>query len=349
MRKWGIVMIILVILAVIGCTVSNMEMPDNTDPWSKYEGIERYQEYMGQLLPFTRTINDEFRQLINPDTLPHAVKTWKKECELMKSMENIEIRAINAVVENRIDTTGTVSLDTFGLHYGVAVGRDTSFGALVFTAGRDIISFIFCKVYKDSLDRTTEEAVLTKEGSGEIINAKVTALNDSLIHGVWLLRDTTTNLRQIFEGDINTLSKEVPGVYEEIANFVVENNFFYIDSSKAPPLELLDEFCKEVLEGGETEKATNTNYGYVLLSGSIFYWLSQLTRIGGGWVGWIYSAGTGLLNAFIGDMLNYQYGGNSDNLSNIDWNQFYNDFYSYLLDLGYNPPPDALYVWSPGD
>lgn len=80
------------------------------------------------------------------------------------------------------------------------------------------------------------------------------------------MRDTTTNLRQIFEGDINTLSKEVPGVYEEIANFVVENNFFYIDSSKAPPLELLDEFCKEVLEGGETEKATNTNYGYVTLS-----------------------------------------------------------------------------------
>ena len=156
------------------------------------------------------------------------------------------------------------------------------------------------------------------------------------------MRDTTTNLRQIFEGDINTLSKEVPGVYEEIANFVVENNFFYIDSSKAPPLELLDEFSKEVLKDEETEKATNTNYWYVTLSWAV---ASALTcRAPGGWWTIIVGTGLGVLNAFILDMLNYQYGGNSDNLSNIDWNQFYSDIYSYLLGLGYNPPPDALYV-----
>jgi len=340
LKSCGIV--ILVMLAVLGCTMSNMGMPGNTDPWSEYEGIERYQEYIGKVLPFTRTINDEFRQQINPDTLPHVVKTWKKDYELMKSMENIEIRAINAVVENKIDTIGTISLDTFGLHYGIAVSRDTSFGVLVFTAGRDIISFIACKVYKDSLDRLTEEVVLTKEGSGEIINAKVTALNDSLMHGVWLLRDTTTNLRGMFEGNINTMSKNVPNVYEEIANFVVEKNFFYVDSAKTPPVELLDEFSKEVLGN---EKATNSNYLYIFLSGSAMYWMSQLTRIGGGWVGWAYSAGTGLLNALIGDVY-FQNGEDPNNWSNIDWNQFYSAIYSYLLELGYNPP-DALYVWIP--
>ena len=159
------------------------------------------------------------------------------------------------------------------------------------------------------------------------------------------MRDTTTNLRQIFEGDINTLSKEVPGVYEEIANFVVENNFFYIDSSKAPPLELLDEFSKEVLKDEETEKATNTNYWYVTLSCAV---ASALTsRAPGGMWTIVVGTGLGVLNAFILDMLNYQYGGNSDNLSNIDWNQFYSDIYSYLLELGYNPPPDALYIWNP--
>jgi len=32
-------------------------------------------------------------------------------------------------------------------------------------------------------------------------------------------------LRGMFEGNINTMSKNVPNVYEEIANFVVEKTF----------------------------------------------------------------------------------------------------------------------------
>lgn len=298
MKRWGLVTIILIILTVIGSTGVNAESVNNNGSWDKYEGIKRYEEIIGGILPFKRKINEEVKQRINPDTLPHTTKMWKKEYKLRKGLGSI--RAIEAESEYTIDTMDTTILDTFGLHYGVAVGKDTTFGILAFTVGKDIISILACKVYQDSLGRLTEEAAMTKEGSREIINAKVRAMDDSLtlIHGIWIFRDTTRGLKQIFEGDINTESEEVPVVYEEMSNFVGENNFFYVDPTKTPPLELLDEFCREVL--GE-EKATQTNYAYVALSALCATAIS--TEIPGGW-GLIAGISYSVLNQAIMDFLN---------------------------------------------
>lgn len=334
-------------LAVLACNNSKLNMVNENDPWDKYAGIERYWDHIEKILPFYNHINEHFRQTVNPEQLPHALTIRKKNYSLNKSLNNAEIHAIQAETEVNIDTIGSIKLDTFGLYYGALVSSDTSFGILFITAGRNIMISMACKVYEDSLGHITEEAAIKREGSGEIIKARAIALNDSTIYATWLLQDTTTWREAIFQGNININSKEVPEVYNEIANFMNENEFFYMDSTKIPPVELMDEFFKEVYAD---EKAIDWNSSArSALSGAITGVIGALLRLP---TRVIYAAISGAALSGLNDLI-YQLlwsnGVENPIDSDIDWYQFYNDFYNYLLEYGFDPPPaDATYGWWPG-
>jgi len=123
-----------------------------------------------------------------------------------------------------------------------------------------------------------------------------------------------------------------------------ENEFFYMDSTKIPPVELMDEFFKEVYAD---EKAIDWgSTGINALSGAIAGGLSYFLHIPSRLIPLVISgAALSGLNDLIGQLL-FNRGVENPNNSNIDWDQFYNEFYNYMLEYGFNPSAiDATSVW----
>jgi len=122
-----------------------------------------------------------------------------------------------------------------------------------------------------------------------------------------------------------------------------ENEFFYMDSTKIPPVELMDEFFKEVYAD---EKAIDwEGIGYGALSGLIGAMAGTELGITNQVLQWVWGGGFGGLNVLIEQLLR-NIGVQNPNPNNIDWDQFYNEFYNYMLEYGFNPSAiDATSVW----
>ncbi len=128
-----------------------------------------------------------------------------------------------------------------------------------------------CKVFKDSLGRTVEDAaIISDEKFSQQVLAQMVRINDSIIKGRWLLRDTMKGVYDTLSATINLEKKEVPSVYNNMTQFFIDNRFVFVDSSFKFPVEVIDEFLKEVY--GD-EKATGTGSAILraALSGAVIY------------------------------------------------------------------------------
>lgn len=253
------------------------------------------------------------------------------------------------------DTIGSIKLDTFALHYGISVLKDTSFGILVFTNNKKLILQMAFKVYKDTMGYLTEESALYNNINHKIINAKMTAIEDTLIYGIWAFRDSSKNTLASFEGFINLKSKEVPKVYTDIENYIILNDFLSTDSLDIP-IELLNEFCKQINEKLDSIKATSGDLALGALSTSIFYFATRLMHYNpSGIYGWLVSLGAYGINEFMIWLYHLQHTQNPDTTTwgNIDWEEFCRNFWSYMQDYFHPVPPDATgwiwYNWNGGN
>ncbi len=244
------------------CNKVKHGFPIEENNWNKYIGLNEYWKHVESMLPFYQSINEQVKRTVDPDKLPHAVRLGRLKYALSKSLSNMEIHAIQAEVE--VDSVGVVRIDTFSLFYSVEVQADTSYGILFVTGRGNPILEIACKVYKDSMARNVEKAIIKKDDSGEVMKTVGVEIDDSVVFAKWLFENDEKGIEFSVQDTININSKDIPRVYEEISEFLESNKFFYFDSTSVPPVELLDEFLKEVYNG---EKGTN--YGQTFYDGFI--------------------------------------------------------------------------------
>ncbi len=99
------------------------------------EGISEFVEKINSVIPYT-----SYDLLIgNSISFLHANNVYVSKRKLLtKSLNSVEIGDIIGEVTSYEDSTHSITLDTFGLHYYVMVSADTSFGSIFLLARRKL-------------------------------------------------------------------------------------------------------------------------------------------------------------------------------------------------------------------